>query len=231
MSGPLVSVLIPTFNAAKFVSDAVASVDAQTYARVEILVWDDGSTDDTKAVVRGAMERRAGKAPLKLGEGAHVGVSFARNRLMEKATGTIFAFLDADDVWLPQHLEKALAALAHGVEKAYVVAKAEHFVEPSGGQSWMRDEDLAIPTLPLSTLVLRAQDARAARGFDESLVIAEDLDFFQRLESFGVKRVVLDEVTARRRIHPDNTVHRLRQSRGSELLKMLHQSVKRRRRE
>ena len=95
-----VSVVIPSYNSARFVREAVDSALAQTLAPLEVIVVDDGSTDDTAA----ALEPRSDRIRLIRQENA--GVSAARNAGIRSARGTLIAFLDADDVWLPEKLER-----------------------------------------------------------------------------------------------------------------------------
>ncbi len=99
----LVSVIIPTYNSAKFISSAVNSVLLQTYQAFEILIIDDGSTDNTKQVVEGFEDDR-----IKYFYRENAGPSAARNLGLKNAKGDFVAFLDADDLWLPQKLEYQL---------------------------------------------------------------------------------------------------------------------------
>ena len=101
-SQALVSVVIPTYNYAKFIAAAVDSVLAQTYRPLEVIVVDDGSTDDTQAVLAGYGNRI--KVILK----SNGGVSAARNAGIQAASGEFVALLDADDVWVPEKLHKQL---------------------------------------------------------------------------------------------------------------------------
>jgi glycosyltransferase involved in cell wall biosynthesis len=94
---PLVSAVIPAHNAERFVGDAVVSVLNQTWPRMECIVVDDGSTDRTGDVVR-----EAGGGRVRYIRQARSGVSIARNRGAAEAQGELIAFLDSDDVWLPE---------------------------------------------------------------------------------------------------------------------------------
>ena len=98
---PRVSVLIPCYNAGRYVGAALDSVLAQTYQDFEIVVVDDGSTDDTAAVVCG-YER------VRYIYNAHSGIPVTRNLAVAKARGELIAFLDADDIWFPDKLSVQL---------------------------------------------------------------------------------------------------------------------------
>jgi glycosyltransferase involved in cell wall biosynthesis len=107
MSQPYVSVIIPTYNRAATIERAVRSVLAQTFADFELLVVDDGSTDDTGALVEGLGDPRVRLMRLPVNSGPAV----ARNAGINAARGTLIAFLDSDDIWLPHKLERQVAAM------------------------------------------------------------------------------------------------------------------------
>lgn len=102
----LVSIITPTYNCGKFIARTINSVLAQTYTNWEMIIVDDCSKDDTKEVVEGYMKRdvRIKYECLATNSGAAV----ARTRAMELATGQYMAFLDSDDIWKPEKLEKQL---------------------------------------------------------------------------------------------------------------------------
>src|SRR5216117_559025 len=99
----LVSVIVPTFNRRETIQAAIASVQRQTFADWELIVVDDGSTDDTAALIEGSDPR------LVLIRQKNQGVNAARNAAMLRARGQYIAFLDSDDEWLPHHLELSVA--------------------------------------------------------------------------------------------------------------------------
>jgi glycosyltransferase involved in cell wall biosynthesis len=98
LSGPLVSVILPVYNRAAWVARAVESVLAQTHKNLELLVVDDGSTDDTRRVLEGFGPR------VRVLEQAHAGAEAARNLGLERARGEFVAFIDSDDVWRAERL-------------------------------------------------------------------------------------------------------------------------------
>src|SRR6185369_7640984 len=105
-----VSVIIPTYNSARFLTEAIDSVLAQSFKDFEILVIDDGSTDETKA-----MMQRYG-SPVRYIYQANAGVAAARNRGIAESRGKYIAFLDADDAWCARKLETQLNALARNAD-------------------------------------------------------------------------------------------------------------------
>ena len=103
---PRVSVVIPTYNSARYLGAAIDSVFAQTFHDFEVVVVDDGSTDDTESM----MSRRFQSVPYV--RQPNLGVAKARNTGIEQTSGRYVAFLDADDTWLPAKLERQMTALA-----------------------------------------------------------------------------------------------------------------------
>ena len=115
---PLVSVIVPVYNAETFIAKTLASVIAQTHRRLEILVVDDGSSDRTPSIVR-AMAQQDRR--IKLFKQANAGVAAARNTAIEKAQGEYIAPIDADDLWHPETLEKLLIPFHQGDPQLGVV--------------------------------------------------------------------------------------------------------------
>lgn len=158
MSPPLVSVIIPTHNRAIRVSRAIDSALAQTHTTVEVIVIDDGSTDDTEEWV-GA---RYGDDPrvryLKRPNG---GPAAARNTGLEAASGAYIAFLDSDDEWLPWKLEFQLGCLQHS---------------PSAGMTWTDMAAVDADGVPVADRYLRRMyrhysEIRLTDAFDSSLIV------------------------------------------------------------
>lgn len=110
----LVSVITPTYNCGRFIAQTIETIQAQTYENWEMIIVDDCSTDDTKAVVDGYMEKdsRIKYHCLEVNSGAAV----ARTKAMELAQGEYMAFCDSDDLWMPDKLERQLAFMQ---EKGY----------------------------------------------------------------------------------------------------------------
>ena len=103
---PLVSVIMPCYNMERFVADTIHSVIGQTFANWELLVVDDASTDGTVALVQ-ALAEKDHRIDISINS-EHAGIAPTRNRCIQKAKGRFFAFLDADDLWHPEKLERQL---------------------------------------------------------------------------------------------------------------------------
>jgi len=130
---PMVSVIIPTYNRSAFLIDAIESVFAQDYQPIEIIVMDDGSTDDTAVVLEPY------KGRISYFYQHNQGVSVARNKGIENSKGTLIAFLDSDDVWLPDKLAKQVRFLAEHPE---IGAVSSHAVYIDQAGKMIRDDPL-----------------------------------------------------------------------------------------
>ena len=113
-SRALVSVVVPSYNASRFIRETLDSVLAQTYRDFEVIVVDDGSTDHTPDIVADYARR---DSRIRLVSQPNSGVGVARNRGIAEASGVFFAPLDADDIWYPQKLEKQVESLERGGEE------------------------------------------------------------------------------------------------------------------
>jgi len=198
---PLVSVVIPTYNRAQQTIAALESVLAQTYTNFEIIVVDDGSTDDArKAIQRFINERAGGCQPIFFLGQSRQGASAARNLGIAKARGEFIAFLDSDDLWLPEKLNDQVQAIGQFGNDCGACFTDAHLVDSSGMdessfQAYRRnyqqtvgmDRDATMSLansfagLWLSTLLVRSDLVRRIGGLDPDIQFAEDRDFHFRL--------------------------------------------------
>jgi glycosyltransferase involved in cell wall biosynthesis len=183
-SMPTVSVIIPTYNRKDLVIEAIESVFAQTYRDYEIVLVDDGSTDDTEQAVRSSFKDR-----VRYLSKANGGVSSARNLGIQRAQGSLIAFLDSDDVWEPSFLEITAGYLAHHEDVGMVSTGWRTL--PSGHR-WppMRKRVLHGCLLPFlmqedlvrTSAVLARRNALLEAGlFNERLEVAEDTDMWLKI--------------------------------------------------
>lgn len=181
---PLVSVIIPTFNRAGLLARAIDSVLSQTFASLELIVVDDGSTDATDALLA-----RYG-ARLTVVRQPNRGVSAARNSGVARARGEWIALLDSDDEWLPDKLDRQVAYCAQHPET--VICQTEELwirngvrVNPKqrhakvGGMIF--EQCLPLCLVSPSAVMLRRSLLTAVGGFDERLPACEDYDLWLRL--------------------------------------------------
>ena len=117
---PRVSVIVPLYNKASTIARTLASISAQTFVDFETIVVDDGSTDDGASIVAACADAR-----VRLIRQTNLGPGAARNRAIAEARGTLVAFLDADDEWLPTFLERAVAILDRGTARVVTFAFLE----------------------------------------------------------------------------------------------------------
>jgi glycosyltransferase involved in cell wall biosynthesis len=183
-SQPDVSVVIPTYNRSASLRRALGSVYAQTLSPDEVIVVDDGSTDDTPAWVE------SDYSGVKYLRQPHSGVSAARNRGIAAATGEWIAFLDSDDEWQPEKLERQMAALSEEPEY-HLCHTNEVWIrrgrrvnegkrhEKSGG--WIFQRCLQLCVVSPSAVVVRRALLEKLGGFDESFPVCEDYDLWLRL--------------------------------------------------
>jgi glycosyltransferase involved in cell wall biosynthesis len=186
----LVSVVLPTFNRAPTLGRAIRSVLAQTYRDIELIVIDDGSTDNTPAVIQAfSADSRLRYQPQK-----NAGAAVARNTGLALARGQWIAFQDSDDEWLPEKIAAQIAAAGSSKGKAAVIYSDMMRVSASGEESLapaptVRHGPIINPLTMdylvfglgiVSALILR-EALHAIEGFDENLPRFIDLDLFTRL--------------------------------------------------
>ena len=181
----LISVIIPAYNHAEFLPESIESVLAQTHRHYEIIVVDDGSTDNTADVVR----RYAGTRYVKQ---RNQGLAAARNRGIQESRGDCLVFLDADDHLLPHHFRTCLDALSAHPGIGWVCGDHQLFGEPDGTQPFHHCEPtpdyyasfLRICFITnIATAMFRRETIRSVGGFREKKTLrgCEDRDFYLRL--------------------------------------------------
>lgn len=197
---PRVSVLIPCYNAGRYLAEALDSVLAQTYRDFEIIVVDDGSTDDSAAV--------AARYPqVRYFHHAHSGISVTRNLCLSKAEGEFVVFLDADDLWMPDKLEKQVAYLDRHPDCQLVFTKAANFFEGQEGVMNFRQRQLFDTALEncIITCVFRRSVFETWGIFRTDYPYGEDTQFMFRLLAAGISlEHCLPDVLYRRRVHDNN---------------------------
>ena len=201
MKKSLVSIVMPAYNAAKFIRETIASVQSQTYENWELLVIDDGSKDETVEIIR-ALTKEDARIRLLQNE-KNMGVAKTRNRGIELADGEFIALLDSDDLWYPEKLEKQLS-LARESEIVYCSyamidedGKEKHapFIVPAETNY---KKMLISSVISCSTVLMRAETAKKYH-FDETFY-HEDYVLWMQMMKDGRKACGCTEVLGAYRI-------------------------------
>lgn len=209
-----VSAIIPTHNRPAFLREAVASVCAQTYRACEIVVVDDGSAPAARVATQRVVDEfaRHQDLPIRCIAQPSCGVSAARNRGVRASRGELLAFLDSDDVWLPEKLARQVA-LFDAVPRTQICQTEE---------IWLRrgvrvnpptthrkpDGDIFLPSLARclvspSAVMLRRELFDRVGGFDETLPVCEDYDLWLRIGLSEPVRLIDTPLVLKRGGHAD----------------------------
>jgi glycosyltransferase involved in cell wall biosynthesis len=224
VSLPFLSVIMPVYNGAHFLAEAMASIRRQNYTPLEIIVIDDGSTDQTAEVVR----QQPGEIRYAYQENA--GPSAARNKGIGMARGELIAFLDADDLWPEGKLENQVGRLLENPELDVVTGRIQYIHLPGAKMLDLPYEGPhnTVTHVHLGSGVYRRRVFERVGLFDETLRFSEDHDWFLRAREERVSMIILEQVTLLYRLHEgnmtrDRTFHEL------QLAKVLKKSLDRRR--
>jgi glycosyltransferase involved in cell wall biosynthesis len=183
-----VSVIIPTYNYAKFISETIRSVLDQTFSDYEVIIVDDGSTDETKAVIKPYLK----DARVKYVYQENKGLSSARNLGIRTSHGGYIALLDSDDLWMPEKLQKQVPLLESDHNVALVYCMAEHINQAGEAMphsSWPHPENKSYEDLLYcnwvvgsgSSVLIRKSVFSEVGFFDETLTALEDLNMWIRI--------------------------------------------------
>ena len=193
--GPLVSIIIPTFNRRNLVGDAIKSVLSQTYLDIEIIVIDDHSSDDTVELIGQEFKKEIlEKKIILISNSRNERNAEAKNIGIRSASGTLIAFLDDDDVWLPKKLEIQVSSLENETADACFCAT-----------SWVEDGKILKQTLvrnnrisfengcPTSTWLIRKEIFNKLGYFDPNIPTNDEGELLVRLNKGGMKSVFVNE--------------------------------------
>jgi glycosyltransferase involved in cell wall biosynthesis len=216
---PTITAVIPTFNRAQYVGEAIDSILAQTQPVSEIIVVDDGSTDDTAEIIK-----KYGPAIRCISQ-QNRGPAAARNRGIREARGDFVAFLDSDDLWVPKKIELQLDFFGRYPEIEFVFGNMVSFSTGTDRETpEIRDasvEDYLLAhsaglenffellivqnCVPTPTVMARHTSLKRVGDFDESRFIAEDLDYWLRA-AICCRWGFVNSTLLKRRRHPDNLI-------------------------
>lgn len=223
------SVVLPLFNGARFVSAAIYSVINQTDLPMnwELIIVDDGSSD---------YGPRCCDEIAKFYSQIHVvrqtknfGVAASRNIGAERAKYKYLAFIDQDDVWMPNKLKIQLNLLAHTESEIYALGHQEFFIEPEfESPKWFKSEWADAPQkgFVFGSMLTHTATFFDVGKLDETLRLGgDDVDWFARARQRGCVEIMLPEVLLRRRVHDKNASARVESK--YELLHIIRQKIER----
>jgi len=225
-ANPFVSVIVPVYNGAKFLSEAVASIWQQNYHPLEIIIVDDGSTDETAELARSL-----GK-DIRYAYQRNSGPAAARNKGLEMARGDIIAFLDVDDLWPPNKLQIQVTRLINDPNLDVVLGRVKFIKLPGAPEINIQFEspDSTLVNAYLGSGVFRKSVFDKVGVFDETLRYSEDHDWFLRAREQGVSMTIVEQVTLHYRLHGNNMTQD-KNAKGFQLTQVLKKSLDRRRRQ
>jgi len=219
-----ISVVVPVYNGARYLRQALDSILAQTYLPIEIIVADDGSTDDSVAIaesmggiVRAITQPTAGPAA-------------TRNFGARAAAGDFLAFLDADDLWHPEKLRRQIDCFEAETALDYCITHAQMFWATPEETAAFREQPRAgaIPGYATTTLLTRRSAFERVGFFDENLWFADATDWFMRADDAGLKTLVLPDVLTYHRMHDTNLTRRRSDASRAEFLHIVRAAMARR---
>jgi glycosyltransferase involved in cell wall biosynthesis len=223
MPAPLVSVIVPVYNGADFLAEALESILTQDYEPVEVIVVDDGSQDASGDLAR--------SHPVRYLRQRHRGIAAARNAGVEAARGELVSFNDADDLWIAGKLRAQVEYLGSHTEIDLVLGRMEVFVQPHTElPAWVPQAWLSAPQNGLlQTMLARREVFERVGQFDTSFSTGEDTDWLARAFDARLGVAPLPDVVLRYRLHGANTTHRHHQSVTPALMRVLRASARRKR--
>ena len=227
MNTPLVSCIVPAFNSGRYIGEALDSILGQTWAGIEAIVVDDGSTDDTADVVL-----RYGDAVTCITRD-NGGPAATRNAGLAVASGDFVAFLDADDLWEPDKLERQVAQFAANPALEASVTHARMFwvsqLAHEAEEYRENPRTEGIPGYATTTLLARRALFDRVGVFREDLWFSDATEWFIRARERGVNMEILPDVLTLHRMHENNLTRRRSEASKAEFARIVGESLIRRR--
>lgn len=223
MTSPVVSVIVPVLNGARFLGECIASLLAQDWPALDIVVVDDGSTDDSAAIAEGVPGVRVLRR-------AHEGLGATRNAGIDAAAGDLVGFCDSDDLWKPNKASVQVAYLeAHpevDLALCRMETRCEAGIEPP---AWMHRDQVYgdLDGVSATSALFRPTVFDAVR-YRTDMSNGTDYNLLVRARAAGFVSVVIDEVLLVRRIHDDNMTRRLGPARA-EMFETVREHLRSRR--
>jgi glycosyltransferase involved in cell wall biosynthesis len=221
---PLISVVIPVFNREKYLTGAIKSVLAQEYPRLEIIIVDDGSTDQSATIAKSFQEVRYFFQK-------NGGPAAARNKGIMEAKGDVLAFIDSDDLWTSDKIAVQLQKMKEDPSLQMILGRIQYFREThqqgegETDMEWLQDPIVAVN---FGNALIKRPAFEKVGLLDISLTFGEDMDWFLRAREKEIPTFFQKEVTLLYRKHEENMCNDIKKM-NSFLLKSFKKSLLRRR--
>ena len=204
---PLISVQMPVYNRAEYLREAAESIAAQTVREIELVMVDDGSTDDTPRIMDELASEYSGRLVIRCIHQEHLGIAAARNRALRESRGSFAAFLDSDDLWVPEKAEKQLSFFGANPGCEIVFCRYRNFFSPGETEITPEKEKLAgeRDQWCLAAAMVRRKVFDRVGPYSEKMIVGEDSEWVTRARLLGVNiDFCIEEELYLRRIHASN---------------------------
>ena len=197
---PLISVVIPAFNAAVYIEETLQSVFDQSYKNIEVIVVDDGSTDETSTLVQ--------KYPVKYIYQENSGVSAAMNNGFEQASANFIASVDSDDLWHKDKLSLQMQLFEGTSGLEAVFSHLEQFICPKikdgSTKLFIPEHTKVLPGYSSITMLIRKKAYQKVGAFNTTIKFGDFIEWFSRAKDLGLNVGMHADVLAYRRVHKQN---------------------------
>ncbi len=188
MSNIIVSVIMPSYNAERFINESIESILRQTYGEWELIIVDDKSTDNTARVIESYIQKDKRIKCILLEENS--GPAVARNRAIKEARGRYIAFLDADDLWMPQKLEKQIAFM----QKENIALSYTGYYRFEESAEEIKDEVIVPLKVNYHELLKQNIIGCLTAVYDTKIVGKVYMPLIRKRQDFGLWLVILKKV-------------------------------------
>jgi glycosyltransferase involved in cell wall biosynthesis len=225
---PLISTIIPVYNRERYLSEAIESVLAQSYPSIELIIINDGSTDSSAEIAK-RFTNKSGQYFYQ----ENSGIGAARNQGIRLAKGEYLAFLDSDDIWLPEKLSLQFDAMRTNPKNNMVFGHVLNFLSPELSNTEHKFDPNAEKIFPgyfASALLIKREDFLKVGYFSTGWQVGEFIDWYARAQEIGMKPHMLPDLLVKRRIHQTNIGVTKRNSR-KDYAHILRSALERRRKQ
>jgi len=201
MHRPTISVIIPVYNGERYLSEAIESTLSQTFLPIEVIVVDDGSTDSSAKVAK-----RFGKSVQYVFQ-SNNGTGVARNQGINLATGDFFAFIDQDDLWVEDKLDRQMSVFTAYPEAEMVFGHVQQFHSPELKEHIKQKiycPARLMPGYSPSAMLIKRSAFFRVGLFETRWKIGEWANWYVRAMELGLKKIMLPDLVTLRRLHERN---------------------------